>query len=149
MVARIGSWCYHHRRSTVVGWIVGAALIFLLSGAIGSDYNGEFSTPDSESTEGFESLQRTSPNRALDQSGQHRLPGRAGRERSAVKAAMEELFASPSQAEGFSVVSPYSRVRRTTDLARRHDRVRDRQHRQSIDQTASGSVGEELVRRTP
>ena len=145
MIARIGYWCHQNRKATLAGWVVGAILVGALSGIAGTDFNGEFSAPDSESTEGFESLSRNFPEQGASiNRGSIVFQAEQGVDDRTVKAAMEELFAQAEEAEGFSVVSPYSQFGAQQISPDGRTAFATVNVALSIDETTSGNVGEEL-----
>jgi RND superfamily putative drug exporter len=118
-LARIGAWCYDHRKAAVGTWLAVLIVLFGAAGAIGPAYDASTEIPDSESADGFDVLDRYFADLgAGGASGTIVFRADHGVDDPAVTAAMEELFATVNagfpddngnpQHPGATVVSPYS-----------------------------------------
>ena len=118
-IARIGAWCYDHRKAAVGIWFAALIVVFGAAGTIGSAYEASTDIPDSESADGFDVLdQHFAELGAGGASGTIVFRADQGVEDAAVTAGMEELFATVNagfpdengnpQHPGATVVSPYS-----------------------------------------
>ena len=64
MIARIGRFCFVNRRLTVGLWVLAVVLVSVISGAVGDQFNDEFSTQDSDTADGFAVLDEYFPGQA-------------------------------------------------------------------------------------
>jgi RND superfamily putative drug exporter len=62
----LASWCFRHRRIVLASWIVGAIVMTLLHGAIGSDYKDTFDLKKSDSADAINLLKGASKGAAGD-----------------------------------------------------------------------------------
>lgn len=123
MLARIGKWCFENRRIALAAWIVLIVLVSALSGAMGAAFNDEFTTPDSDTADGFAVLEEYFPEQAGSvNTGSVVFKAEQGVSDPEVQAVMQEYFelidgrrplVNPDTDEVFdtsdlSVVSPYS-----------------------------------------
>jgi RND superfamily putative drug exporter len=110
MIARLGRWCFQHRRTTLVAWIVALVGIGALGNAVvGPDYSSEFEIPASESSSGFDVLASAFPEQgASRQSGSIVFRAEQGVDDAAVVTAMTTLFDEIDATEGVAVISPYA-----------------------------------------
>ena len=119
LLARIGAWCYDHRKAAVGIWLAALVVVFGAAGAIGDAYDASTDIPDSESADGFDVLdQYFAELGAGGASGTIVFRADQGVDDPAVTAGMEELFATVNagfpdengdpQHPGATVVSPYS-----------------------------------------
>ena len=119
LLARIGAWCYDHRKAAVGIWLAALVVVFGAAGAIGDAYDAATDIPDSESADGFDVLdQYFSELGAGGASGTIVFRADQGIDDPTVSAAMEELFATVNagfpdengdpQHPGATVISPYS-----------------------------------------
>ena len=56
MFRRLGDWCYRHRWTVVILWVVGLFVLGGIQGVVGTDTRDEFALPDVESRRGFDIL---------------------------------------------------------------------------------------------
>ena len=95
LLARIGAWCFDHRKAAVGIWFAALIVVFGAAGAIGAAYDASPDVPDSESADGFDVLERYFPELgAGGASGTIVFRADQGIDDPAVTAAMEELFAT-------------------------------------------------------
>jgi RND superfamily putative drug exporter len=104
---RFATWVTGHRRTVILGWIVGLVAAGILAGSIGADFSEEFKLPASDSQEAFDLLEHRFP----QQSGETaQIVFRAGQgvESPAVRRKMEGVFAKIERFPHVSeVASPY------------------------------------------
>jgi RND superfamily putative drug exporter len=109
MIARLGRWCFQHRWSTLVTWLV--ALIgvgVIANGVIGPAFSSQMEIPASESASGFDVLDEYFADMGMGgQSGSIVFRAPQGVDDPAVVDAMNEMFDEVSQIEGVTVTSPY------------------------------------------
>jgi RND superfamily putative drug exporter len=110
MIARIGRWCFVHRRVTLITWIV----VLLGMGAIGNAivgpaFSSKLEIPASESASGFKVLSENFPGQgsAGRANGTIVFKADAGVTDPAVKTAMTTMFEQVDALEGVTVISPY------------------------------------------
>ena len=109
MIARLGSWCFQHRRPVLAAWLLALIGIGVLgNGIIGPAFSSEFEIPASESASGFDVLTEYFPGQgAGGQSGSIVFEAEQGVADPAVAAAMTELFTEVGAIDGVTVISPY------------------------------------------
>ena len=82
LLARIGAWCYDHRKAAVGIWFAALVVVFAAAGAIGAAYDASPDVPASESADGFDVLERYFPELGAGGGvGNDRLPRRPGHRR--------------------------------------------------------------------
>lgn len=107
LIARIGRWCFAHRKATVAIWVPGLALLLGLSGVIGTAYAEDFEIPESQSRSGFEVLDEYFAGLGAGFSGSIVFEAEQGVEDPEIVAAMNAMFAEAEEIDGISVQSPY------------------------------------------
>ncbi|MEX0848019.1 MAG: MMPL family transporter [Ilumatobacteraceae bacterium] len=109
MLARLGRWCFRHRRATLAAWLVALVGVGIIAnGVVGPAFSSQFSIPASESASGFEVLTKQFPAvGAGSQSGTIVFRSAQGVDDPAVVSAMTELFDEVGALPGVTVVSPY------------------------------------------
>lgn len=109
MLARLGRWCFRNRRTTLIAWILGLAVVAGVgNGLVGAAFSTEFNIPTSESSRGFDLLRERFPDSGLGgRSGSIVFRADAGAADPTVRMAMEEVFASTDALDGVAVVSPF------------------------------------------
>jgi len=110
MLARLGRWCFRHRRATLVVWLVALFGVGILANVVvGPAFSSQFTIPASESASGFEVVTREFPSvGAGSQSGTIVFRADQGVNDPAVEAAMTDLFDQVDALPGVTVVSPYN-----------------------------------------
>ena len=118
-LARIGAWCFDHRKAAVGIWLAALIVVFGAAASIGAAYDASTDIPDSESADGFDVLEQYFAELGAG-GGSGTIVFRAdqGVDDPAVRAGMEELFATVNagfpdengtpQHPGATVVSPYT-----------------------------------------
>ena len=110
MFARLGRWCFRHRWETVVGWVVllvGMTVVGQF--VVGASFNGEFTIPASESSEGFGVIGEYFPGQGSGgQVGNIVFKADQGVDDPEVVAQMTALFEDVDAIDGVSLTSPYS-----------------------------------------
>ncbi len=108
MIARLGRWCYVHRRATLAAWLISLVGVGLIAANVGSAFSSRFEIPASESSSGFELLEQEFPGQGAGrQGGTIVFRAEQGVADPAVQAAMTALFERTTTLEGVTVVSPY------------------------------------------
>ena len=139
IVARVGGWAAGHRRLVLLGWIVALVGAFGASSAVGTNYGNSFSLKGTDSQRAVDLLKRNFPAQSGD-SDQIVLHARSGSVTAAavqarVAPVLEQIARLPHVS---GVVSPYSPAGSAGGLARRTDRVRDRELRPACERPAEG-----------
>ena len=106
---RFATWITSHRKTVIIGWIVGLIAMGFIASSAGSDFSEEFSLPSSDSKDALDLLENRFPAQAGD-TVQIVYRAEGGVEAPAVKQKMEGVFdkveALPHVSE---VSSPYAR----------------------------------------
>ena len=108
MYRTLARWCYHHRWTVVGIWIALIVGMNAVGAAIGSSFNGEFETPASESTRGFETVGTYFEGAASNFGGSIVFQSADGVDRQVVVDAMTGMFDEVDAIEGVTVVTPFS-----------------------------------------
>ncbi len=58
---RLARWCFTHRRSVLLAWLVLAVVTTVLSSSVGTDYNANFTLKGSEAADAIALLQKSAP----------------------------------------------------------------------------------------
>ncbi|MBK8334449.1 MAG: MMPL family transporter [Acidimicrobiaceae bacterium] len=109
MIARLGRWTFHHRRTTLIAWLVALVGFGALGNVIvGPSFSSAFEIPASESASGFDVMSEFFPQQgASRQSGSIVFRAEQGVADPAVQAAMTEFFGEVGTIDGVTVLSPY------------------------------------------
>jgi putative drug exporter of the RND superfamily len=106
---RFASWTTSHRKTVIIGWIVGLLAIGMIASSTGSDFSEEFSLPSSDSKDALDLLENRFPAQAGD-TVQIVYKAESGVESPAVKKKMEGVFAEVQALPHVSEVSsPYEK----------------------------------------
>ena len=106
MYRTLARWCFRNRWIVIGAWLVLLIGINVVGGAIGSAFNAEFSTKESESTSGFETLSEHFPGAGSAFGGQIVFQTESGVE--SVKEPMQAMFAEVATIEGVTLVDPFT-----------------------------------------
>jgi RND superfamily putative drug exporter len=163
-LARIGAWCYDHRKAAVGIWLAALVLVFGAAGSMGAAYDATTAIPDSESADGFDVLEQYFTELgAGGASGTIVFRADQGIDDPAVTAGMEELFATVNagfpdengipQHPGATVASPYSE-RGESQIARQGPLAGQLAYAQvnlaaDVDLTESAAIGEAISDQAP
>jgi putative drug exporter of the RND superfamily len=146
MFQSLARWCYRNRWTVLISWIVALVGVNAAGSAIGAAFNGEFETPASESTRGFEVLSEYFPGSGSSFGGSLVFQTDKGVDDPTVQAAMTKVFEQTEALEGIAVVSPYSetggfQVAQDGTVAFAQLNLAS-----DIDQTEAGKLGEEILK---
>ena len=108
MYMRLGRWCFRHRRTVVVSWVLLIVVAGLAVGAVGSDFGGDPEAPESESRDGFEVLEDRFGGFGTGQDGTIVFRAEQGVDDPQVVSGVEELFSFAETRPGVSITSPYA-----------------------------------------
>jgi RND superfamily putative drug exporter len=105
---RFSTWCCGHRRTVIVGWLVGLVAIGMLTSSVGADFSENFTLPASDSKDALDLLEDRFPAQSGDTATiVYRADG--GVRSPAVKGKMEKVFAEAEALPHVSeVASPYT-----------------------------------------
>ncbi len=147
MFVRLGRWCFRHHWETVGLWVV---LIVGMSvvgqGIVGASYNGEFSIPASESSDGFDVLAEYFPGQGSGgQVGSIVYRAEQGVNEPSVVEPMTELFDEVAAIEGVSLTSPYAPQGAGQINADQTVAYAQLNLAADIDQTESAEIGAEIA----
>ena len=117
-LARLGRWCFDHRRAAIGLWLLVLFAVLGTAGAVGPDFSASSDAPDSESADGLAVLTEHFPQLGTGgTSGTIVFRADQGVDDPEVMAAMQELFAvvdagfpgadGEPDHPGATVVSPY------------------------------------------
>ena len=150
MIARLGHWCFVHRRATLAAWLVSLIGTALITALVGTAYSSRFEIPASESASGFSLLEEEFPGvGAGRQGGTIVFEAEQGVSDPAVQAAMTALFDEVATIDGVSIVSPYDptslgQIDPTGTIAFAQVNLSD-----SLDQVEMAAVGTSIVEKLP
>lgn len=108
MYRSLARWCFRHGLFVLIAWVVALVGVNALAGAIGAAFDGEFSTPKSESSRGFDVVQEYFPGAGSAFGGSIVFTADGGVDRPDVATAMTEMFAEVDAIEHVAVTNPYS-----------------------------------------
>ncbi len=145
MYQSLARWCFQKRWFVLIAWIVALLGVNAAGSAIGSAFNGEFSTPASESTRGFEVVNEYFPGAASTYGGSIVFQTERGVDDPEVVAGMTKIFEEADALEGISVVSPYSERGAQQINGDRTIGFAQLNLDSDIDQTESGKLGVQII----
>jgi RND superfamily putative drug exporter len=126
-------------------WVVALVVIFMSGAAIGSGFSADNETPDSDSADGFDVLDRYFGGVGAGLTGSIVFQTEAGVDDPVVVAAMSEMFSAVDELEGVDVAGPYNgseegRINDDRTIGFATVFLAD-----EIDQEEASAVGEEIV----
>jgi RND superfamily putative drug exporter len=62
----LAQWCFLHRRTVLVGWLIALIGLSALSKSVGTDYSDSFSLPNTQSTQALNLIKAAAPQQAGD-----------------------------------------------------------------------------------
>ena len=110
MYRSLARWCYRRHWTVIAVWMLALIGINIAGVAIGAANEGEFESPASESTAGFETLQQYFPGASSGFGGSIVFQSADGIRSPDIEAAMTALFAEVEEFDGVTVISPYSEL---------------------------------------
>ncbi len=151
MLARLAGWSYDRGRLLVVVWLVALVLVTGAGRALGGDYATDASNPSSESTDGFDLVDRAFGGLGSGLSGTIVFRADAGVDDPTVVAVMGEVFDRVAALDGVAgVESPYDErgARQISTAGEEAGRIAyavvDLDRR--VDRGAAADVGAEITR---
>ncbi|MDJ0769804.1 MAG: MMPL family transporter [Ilumatobacter sp.] len=144
MYRSLARWCYQHRWLVVAIWVAAIVGANAVGAAVGSAFNGEFETPASESTRGFETVEEYFPGAGSSFGGSIVFQSEDGVDRAEVEAEMTRVFEEVDELDGVTVVSPYTelgaqQISEDGTIAFAQVNLAN-----DVDQTESGEIGVEI-----
>jgi len=149
MYRSLARWAFTHGRTVIVAWIALLIGMNAIAGVVGSAFSGEFSTPASESTQGFDVLNEYFPGSGGAFGGSIVFSAEGGVDRPDVVAAMNEMFAEVDAIDGLGVVSPYSEMGANQIAPNGEIAFAQVNLMTQIDQAAAAGIGEEMRELAP
>jgi len=151
MLARLGRWCYVHRRTTLLAWIIGLVVIgAVANGIIGPAFSSKFTIPASESASGFDVLTKYFPDAGSSgQSGSVVFRADQTVDDPEVAAAMTAMFNRIDAIEGVQVQSPYAPTAQGQINPDRTIAFANVNLDASIGQTEAGQIGTSIAELVP
>ncbi len=107
MLASIGRWSFRHPWYALAIWIVALVGVGGAAGAIGSAFSATFEIPDSETADGFETLDEYFGGAGSGIPGSIVFSAEQGVTDPEVQTAMSEMFAEVAVIDKVSLTSPY------------------------------------------
>ena len=149
MYQTLARWCYRHRWTVIGVWLALIVGLNATGGAVGSAFNGEFTSTGSESDRGFEILEEYFPGAGSAFGGQIVFQTDDGVNDPAVAAAMTEMFDEVASIEGVTVVNPYTpfgaeQINDDGTIAFAQVNLAN-----DIDETEATAIGEEMLELVP
>ena len=144
MYRSLARWAFTHGRAVLVSWVILLVGMNALAGAVGSAFSGEFSTPASESTRGFDVVNEYFPGSGGAFGGSIVFTAQGGVDRPEVVEAMNEMFAEVDAIDGLGVVSPYTEMGANQIAPDGQIAFAQVNLERQIDQTRAAAIGEEM-----
>lgn len=144
MYRSLARWAFNHGRLVIAAWVALLIGMNALAGAVGSAFSGEFSTPASESTQGFDVLNEYFPGSGGAFGGSIVFTAEGGVDRPDVVAAMTEMFTEVDAIDGLGVVSPYTEMGANQIAPGGEIAFAQVNLERQIDQVAAAAIGEEM-----
>ncbi len=149
MLVRTGRWCFAHRRVTLGIWLLSLVAVALLAGGIGGGYEGNPTSPDSESTDGFDLIDERFGGDGSGLSGSLVFQAEQGVADPQVRVTVERLLDDVREIDGVvSVTSPYDAVARQVSADGRVAYATINLDR-NVDHSRSSDIGNEIERLIP
>ncbi|MFP5488253.1 MAG: MMPL family transporter, partial [Acidimicrobiia bacterium] len=149
MYRSLARWCHRRHWTVIAIWMLTLVGINIAGVAIGAANEGEFESPASESTAGFETLEQYFPGASSGFGGSIVFQTSDGVRSPEIESVMTELFAEVDAIDGVTVVSPYTdlganQVSQDGTIAYAQVNLDT-----DVDQTESGEIGVEIRELTP
>ncbi|HSJ92342.1 MAG TPA: MMPL family transporter [Ilumatobacter sp.] len=149
MYRSLARWCYRRHWTVIALWMLALVGINVAGVAIGAANEGEFESPPSESTRGFETLQQYFPGASSGFGGSIVFQSADGVRSPEIETAMTELFAEVEDFDGVSVISPYSDLGASQIAADGTIAFAQINLDNDVDQTESAEIGAEIRELVP
>ncbi|HEX5928638.1 MAG TPA: MMPL family transporter [Solirubrobacterales bacterium] len=102
------TWCTGHRKTVIIGWIVGLIVVGFIAAAVGPSFSEEFKLPSSDSQEAFDLLEQRFPAQS-GETTQIVFKADEGVQSAAARERIASLFATAEALPHVSeVASPYT-----------------------------------------
>ena len=144
MFRSFARWCHQHPWTVIGAWLAAIVAAMTLAGVVGPSYDSSFSSPESESSDGFETISEYFPGATSQFGGQLVFQAEQGIADPTVRAEIEEILVEVAEIDGVTVISPFSdqgaaQIAPDGTIAYAQLNLSD-----DVDQTESGEIGEEL-----
>jgi putative drug exporter of the RND superfamily len=144
MYRTLARWCYRRHWTVIAIWMLALIGINIAGIAIGAANEGAFDAPASESTAGFETLERYFPGASSGFGGSIVFESADGVRSPEIETAMTELFADVDEFDGVTVISPYTELGANQIAADGTIAFAQINLDNDIDQTESAEIGKEI-----
>jgi RND superfamily putative drug exporter len=150
MYRTLARWCFRHHWTVIGLWIIAFVGMNVLGGIVGAANESEFESPQSESTQGFATVQEYFPEfGGSGFGGSIVFQTDEGVRSPEIETAMTDLFDEVDQIDGVNVISPYSEFganQISDDGTIAFARV---ELANTVDQTESAEIGADIRRDAP
>lgn len=145
MYTRLARWCFQHRIAVLFFWIIGLLGMNLAGVAAGgAAFNGQLEVPESETADGFATLNEYFPGAGGTLTGSIVFQSEAGVDQPEVQTAMSALFDEIASMENVTVTSPYEKFGLQQVSGDRDIAFAQINFDPALDQAATGVIGEEI-----
>ncbi len=107
MYRSLARWCTHRPWHVVGLWLALMIGVNVVGGVVGAAFDSAFSSPDSESSRGFETIEKYFPGAASEYGGSIVFEHTGGVRSPEVADAMNKMFSAADAIDGVSIVSPF------------------------------------------
>ncbi|MCB0967142.1 MAG: MMPL family transporter [Ilumatobacter sp.] len=108
MFRTFARWCHQHPWTVIGAWLAAIVAAMTLAGVVGPSYDSSFSSPESESNDGFETINEYFPGATSQFGGQLVFESDGGFDDPATRAEIDEILAEVDDIDGITVISPFS-----------------------------------------
>ncbi len=149
MYRSLARWSFQHGLFILIAWVIALVGVNAAAGAIGAGFSGEFSTPESESSTGFEVLNANFPGAGSAFGGSLVFMADGGVDRADVVDGMTGYFEEIDAIDGVSVVSPYEPLGQGQIAPDGGIAFAQLNLDRDVDQTRAAIIAEEIRELTP
>ncbi len=153
MLVKLGRWSFQRRWWAVGLWVLSLITVMLVARAANGTFEGNPSSPESDSSTGFDIIKEQFPDFGSGYTGTVVFQAEQGVDDPEIKAAMTELFEAIDTMEGLSTISPYAplgarQIATDGELAGQLAFATINVDR-DVDQEITGPMGTEILERAP
>ena len=149
MYRSLARWCHRRHWTVIAVWMLALIGINAAGAALGAANEGEFESPASESTRGFETVEEYFPGSSSGFGGSIVFRSADGVRSPEIEAAMSELFAEVNEFDGVTVISPYEELGANQISEDGTIAFAQVNLDTDVDQTESAEIGAEIRDRLP
>ncbi|MFZ8968460.1 MAG: MMPL family transporter [Ilumatobacteraceae bacterium] len=144
MYRSLARWAFQHGLVVLIAWVVALVGVNALAGAVGAAFSGEFSTPESESSRGFDVVSEYFPGAGSAFGGSIVFTAEGGVDRADVTAAMNDMFAEVDAIEHVAVTNPYTPLGENQIAPGGEIAFASVNFEVNVDQTTASEIGAEI-----